>query len=112
MLTEFGYYVTFDNRKNLYCLERCKIRESYEILSVGLQVHLSVSPCLSVGRLVGLSLYISPFLYISLSVNVNANVDKDITHTVHLQSNTTSLELWIILFVTFLFLLVWCKQKN
>ena len=69
------------------------------------------SLCPSVGRFVGQSLYISLFLYISVSVNVNANVDKDITHTVHLQSNTTSLELWIIFYVTFLFLLVWCKQK-
>ena len=47
-----------------------------------------------------------------LSVSVNVDVDKDITHTVHLQSNTTSLALWIIFPVTFLFLLVWNKQKS
>ena len=43
---------------------------------------------------------------------VSVNVDKDITLTVHLQINITSLELWIIFPVTFLFLLVWCKQKS
>ena len=42
---------------------------------------------------------------------VDKNVDNDITHTDCLQSNSTSLELWIIP-VTFLFLLVWCKQKS
>ena len=41
----------------------------------------------------------------------SVSVDKDITHTVCLESNITSLELWIIFPVTFLFLLVWCKQK-
>ena len=42
---------------------------------------------------------------------INVNVDKDITHTVHLQSNTTSLELWIMFPVIFLFLLVWGVNK-
>ena len=42
----------------------------------------------------------------------SVNVDKNITNTVHLQSNITSLELWIIFSVNFLFLLVWCKQKS
>ena len=51
------------------------------------------------------------YILFSRSVSVNVNVDKDITHTVRLQSNTTSFELWIIFSVTFLFLLVWCKQK-
>ena len=49
--------------------------------------------------------------YILSSRSVSVNVDKDITHTVRLESNITSLELWIIFPVTFLFLLVWCKQK-
>ena len=49
--------------------------------------------------------------YILSSRSVSVNVDKDITHTVRLDSNITSLELWIIFPVTFLFLLVWCKQK-
>ena len=48
----------------------------------------------------------------SRSVSVNVNADKDITHTIGLQSNTTSLELWIIFPATFLFLLVWCKQRS
>ena len=48
----------------------------------------------------------------SRSVSVNVNVDKDITHTVRLQSNTTSFEMWIIFPATFLFLLVWYKQKS
>ena len=52
------------------------------------------------------------YILFSRSVCVNVNVDKDITHTVRLQSNTTSLDLWIIFPVTFLFLLVWCKQKS
>ena len=43
------------------------------------------------------------YILFSLSVSVNGNVDKDITHTVRLQSNTAS--------VTFLFLMVLCKQK-
>ena len=47
-----------------------------------------------------------------VSVNVNVNVNKDITQTVRLQSNTTSLELWIIFPVTFLFLLVRCTQRS
>ena len=68
MLTEFGYYVTFDNRKNLYYLERCKIRESYEILSVGLQVHLSVSPyvSLSVGWSVCLCIFLRFCIFLCL----------------------------------------------
>ena len=49
--------------------------------------------------------------YILSSRSVSFNVDKDITHTILLESNITSLELWIIFPVTFLFLLVWCKQK-
>ena len=49
--------------------------------------------------------------YILSSHSVSVNVDKDITHTVRLESNATSLELWIIFPVTFLFLLVCCKQK-
>ena len=32
------------------------------------------------------------YILFSRSVSVNVNVDKDITHTVRLQSNTTSLE--------------------
>ena len=52
------------------------------------------------------------YILFSRSVRVNVNVDKDITQTVRLQSNTTSLELWIIFPVTFLFLLVWCKQRG
>ena len=52
------------------------------------------------------------YILFSRSVSVNGNVDKDITHTVRLQSNTPSLELWIIFPVTFLFLMVWCKQKS
>ena len=51
------------------------------------------------------------YILFSCSVSVNSNVDKDITHTVRLQSNTNSLELWIFP-VTFLFLMVWCKQKS
>ena len=50
--------------------------------------------------------------FILFSRSVSVDVDKDITHAVCLPSNTTSLELWIILPVTFLFLLVWCKQKS
>ena len=46
------------------------------------------------------------YILFSRSVSVNVNVDKDITHTVRLQSNTTSLELWIIFPVTFLLLMV------
>ena len=49
--------------------------------------------------------------YILSSRSVSVNVGKDITHTIRLESNITSLELWIIFPVTFLFLLVWCKQK-
>ena len=44
--------------------------------------------------------------YILSSPLVNVNVDKDITRTGRLQSNITSLELWIIFPVTFLLLLV------
>ena len=47
--------------------------------------------------------------YILSSRPVSVNVDKDITHTVRLESNIISLELLIIFPVTFLFLLVWCK---
>ena len=49
--------------------------------------------------------------YILSSHSISVNVDKDITHRVRLESNITSLELWIIFPVTFLLLLVWCKQK-
>ena len=49
--------------------------------------------------------------YILSSRSVSVNVDKDITHTVRLESNITSLELRIIFPITFIFLLVWCKQK-
>ena len=49
--------------------------------------------------------------YILFSFSVSVNVDRDITHTVRLQGNITSLELWIIFPVIFLFLLVWCKKK-
>ena len=49
--------------------------------------------------------------YILSSPSVSVNVDKDITHRVRLESNITSLELLIIFPVTFLFLLVCCKQK-
>ena len=54
------------------------------------------------------------FVYIlfSRSVSANVNIDKDITHTARLQGNTTSLESWIVIPDTFLFLLVWCKQKS
>ena len=46
------------------------------------------------------------------SRSVSVNADIDITHKVRLESSVTSLELWIIFPVTFLFLLVWCKQKS
>ena len=46
------------------------------------------------------------YILFSSSVSVNRNVDKDITHTVRLQSSTISLKLWIIFPVTFLFLMV------
>ena len=49
--------------------------------------------------------------YILPSRSVSFNVDKD-NQTVRQQRNITSLELWIIFPVTFLFLLVWCKQKS
>ena len=49
--------------------------------------------------------------YILSSRSVNVHVGKDITHIVRLESNIASLDLWIIFPVTFLFLLVWCKQK-
>ena len=49
--------------------------------------------------------------YILSSRSVSVNVDKDIIHTVRLELNVTSLELCIIFPVTFLFLLVWCRQK-
>ena len=54
----------------------------------------------------------SILFYILFLRSIGANVDKDITRTVHLQSNTTSFELWIMFPVTFLFLLVWYKQKS
>ena len=47
-----------------------------------------------------------------LSSRSGVNVDKDITCTVCLQSNITSLELWRIFPIFVLFLLVWCKQKS
>ena len=50
-------------------------------------------------------------IYFIFSFDAHVNADKDITRTVCLQSNTSSLELWIFP-VTFLFLLVWCKQKS
>ena len=53
---------------------------------------------------------INLFYILSLR-SVSVDVDKDTTHTVRLESNVTSLELWIIFPVSFLFLLVWCKQK-
>ena len=40
--------------------------------------------------------------FILSSRSVRVNVNKDMTHTTHLQSNITSLELWIIFPVTFL----------
>ena len=52
------------------------------------------------------------YILFSHSVSVNVNVGKGITHTVRVQSNTTSFELWIIFPVTLLFLLIWCKQKS
>ena len=51
-------------------------------------------------------------LFYILSSRSSVNIDKHITNTVHLQSNITSLELWIILPIIALFLLVWCKQKS
>ena len=51
-------------------------------------------------------------IYFIFSFDAHVNVDKDITHTVCLQSNTTSPELLIIFPVTFLFLLAWCKPKS
>ena len=40
--------------------------------------------------------------YILSSPSVSVNVDKDITHAVCLESNITSLELWMIFSVLFL----------
>ena len=51
-------------------------------------------------------------LFYILSSRSSVNIDKDIAHTVRLQSNITSLELWTILPIIALFLLVWCKQKS
>ena len=51
-------------------------------------------------------------LFYILSSRSSVNIDKDITHTVCLQSNITSLELRIIIPIIVLFLLVWCKQKS
>ena len=47
-----------------------------------------------------------------LSSRSRVNIEKDITHTFRLQSNITSLELWIIFPIIVLFLLVCCKQKS
>ena len=51
-------------------------------------------------------------LFYILSSRSSVDVEKDITHTVRLQSNITSVELWIIFPVIVFFLLVWCKQKS
>ena len=51
-------------------------------------------------------------LFYILSSRSSVNLGRDITHTVRLQSNVTSLELWIIFPIMFLFLLVWYKQKR
>ena len=51
-------------------------------------------------------------LFYILSSHSSVNVDKDITHTVRLQSNITSLELWIMFPIIVLFLLSWSKQKG
>ena len=51
-------------------------------------------------------------LFYILSSRSSVNIDKDIAHTVRLQSNIISLELWTILPIIALFLLVWCKQKS
>ena len=55
---------------------------------------------------------IANLLYISPSWSVSVNVDVDITHIVRQESNITSLKLWIIFPVTFLFLVLSCKQKS
>ena len=52
------------------------------------------------------------FVNLFYILSSRCSIDKDIPHTVHLQSNITSLELWIIFPVIFLFLLVWCKPKS
>ena len=51
-------------------------------------------------------------LFYFLSSRSSVNVGKDLTHAVCLQSDITSLELWIIFPIIVLFLLVWCKQKS
>ena len=51
-------------------------------------------------------------LFYIFSSRSSVNIDKDIAHTVRLQSNIISLELWTILPIIALFLLVWCKQKS
>ena len=55
---------------------------------------------------------IANLLYILPSWSVSVNVDVDITHIVRQESNITSLKLWIIFPVTFLFLVLSCKQKS
>ena len=55
--------------------------------------------------------FVNLFYFLS-SRPVSVNADIDTTHTVRLKSNITSLQLWIIFPVTFLFLMVWCKQKS
>ena len=52
------------------------------------------------------------FVNLFYILSSRCSIDKDIPHTVHLQSNITTLELWIIFPVIFLFLLVWCKQRS
>ena len=51
------------------------------------------------------------YILFSCSVSVNVNVDKDITHTVRLQINITSLELWIIFAVTFCSYWSWINEE-
>ena len=55
-----------------------------------------------------LSIYFIYYLHVQWVLMLN----EDITDTVRLQSNITSLELWIIFPVMLLLLLVWCKQKS
>ena len=54
---------------------------------------------------------IAKLFYILSLHSVTVNVDKDTSHTVCLESNIISHELWVIFPLTFLFLLIWCKQK-
>ena len=67
--------------------------------------------CISV-NLSHVFMNIANLFYILSSHSVSFNVNKDTIHTVELQSNITPLELWIIFPATFLFLLVWSKQKR